>query len=115
VAHSLGTVVTYETLHAYPQLQVDHLVTLGSPLALPHVVFDRLQPTPDPRGARPENVAFWSNVADGGDVIAIPPHGVRDRFDGVDEDTETHIHAVDFHLAENYLRSEVVAGVLRRS
>jgi hypothetical protein len=78
------------------------------------VVFDRLLPAPAPRGARPANTGFWSNVADEGDVIAIPPRGVRDRFDGVDEDVETRIHAADFHLAENYLRSAAVAGVLRR-
>ena len=35
IAHSLGTVVAYEALHAHPDLDVDLLVTLGSPLALP--------------------------------------------------------------------------------
>jgi hypothetical protein len=31
IAHSLGTVVAYEALYAHPGLQVDLLVTLGSP------------------------------------------------------------------------------------
>ena len=35
MAHSLGTVVAYEALHAHPGLHVYLLVTLGSPLALP--------------------------------------------------------------------------------
>ncbi len=46
IAHSLGTVVAYETLHAHPDLEVDLLVTLGSPLALPDAIFPRLQPRP---------------------------------------------------------------------
>ena len=46
IAHSLGTVVAYEALHAHPDLEVDLLITLGSPLALPNAIFDRLQPPP---------------------------------------------------------------------
>ena len=115
IAHSLGSVVTYETLHAYPQLHVEHLITLGSPLALPHAVFDRLQPAPRPRGARPANTARWTNIADIGDVVAVPPRGVRDRFDGVDHDVETAIHVADFHLVQHYLRTTAVAEALRHS
>ncbi|MFE3269926.1 hypothetical protein [Streptomyces sp. NPDC059215] len=46
IAHSLGSVVTYEALHAHPELRVELLVTVGSPLALPHGIFQRLQPAP---------------------------------------------------------------------
>src|SRR6266536_4525637 len=46
LAHSLGSVVAYEALWAHPELPVDLLVTLGSPLGMPDVVFDRLEPTP---------------------------------------------------------------------
>ena len=46
IAHSLGTVVAYEALHAHPELEVELLLTLGSPLALPRAVFDRLLPRP---------------------------------------------------------------------
>lgn len=48
IAHSLGTAAAYEALHAHPELQVDLLVTLGSPLDLPGAVFGRLQPPPAP-------------------------------------------------------------------
>lgn len=72
IAHSLGSVVTYETLHAYPQLHVAHLITLGSPLALPHAVFDRLLPAPRPRGAGLANTGRWTNIADVGDLVAVP-------------------------------------------
>lgn len=57
IAHSLGTVVTYQALHAHPELGVELLLTLGSPLALPRAVFDRLLPPADGPtgrlGARP--------------------------------------------------------------
>jgi hypothetical protein len=115
LAHSLGSVVTYETLHAYPQLRVDHLITLGSPLALPHAVFQRLLPAPRPHGVRPPNTRRWTNIADVGDVVAVPPRGVRDRFDNVDHDVETAIHVVDFHLAEHYLKTAAVADALRHT
>lgn len=114
LAHSLGSVVTYETLHAYPQLKVDHLITLGSPLALPQAVFDRLLPAPRPQGVRPANTRRWTNIADIGDVVAVPPSGVRDRFDDVDHDVETAIHVIDFHLVAHYLQTAAVAEALRR-
>lgn len=44
IAHSLGSVVAYEALWDRPDLEVDLLVTLGSPLALPHAVLPRLWP-----------------------------------------------------------------------
>ena len=95
--------------------KVQHLITLGSPLALPHAVFDRLLPAPCPRGARPANTGRWTNIADVGDVVAVPPRGVRDRFDGVDQDVETAIHVADFHLAQRYLKTAAMAEALRHS
>jgi hypothetical protein len=113
IAHSLGSVATYETLHAYPNLHTDLLLTIGSPLAMPHGVFHRLQPTPQPRGHRPGNVRHWINIADIGDIIAIPPYGISDNFDGVDSDVQTEIHFADFHLAANYLKTDAVAEAVR--
>src|SRR5262249_35142203 len=59
IAHSLGTVVAYEALHTHPELNVDLLVTLGSPLALPGAVFPRLHPrlALEPGCARPTSGA----------------------------------------------------------
>ncbi|MEJ8669215.1 hypothetical protein WKI71_14370 [Streptomyces sp. MS1.AVA.1] len=51
VAHSLGSVIAYETLHGTGTPHVPLWVTIGSPLALPKVVFDRLDPAPWPAGA----------------------------------------------------------------
>jgi len=76
VGHSLGSVVVYEVLFAHPHQQVRALVTLGSPLGLRNVVFDRLTPAPaavpgsnQVMGAWPP-VRMWANVADTGDVVA---------------------------------------------
>ena len=76
VGHSLGSVVAYEVLFAHPHQQVRALVTLGSPLGLRNVVFDRLTPAPaavpgskQVMGAWPP-VGMWANVADTGDVVA---------------------------------------------
>ncbi|MFI6011346.1 hypothetical protein ACIBAG_21435 [Streptomyces sp. NPDC051243] len=72
VAHSLGTVVAYETLCARPDWPDLKLVTLGSPLAVPRLVFDRLLPKPaQGRGRWPAPVSRWSNIADRGDVVAL--------------------------------------------
>jgi hypothetical protein len=76
VGHSLGSVVAYEVLFAHPHPQVSALVTLGSPLGLRNVVFDRLRPAPAAvmgskrdMGAWPP-VRMWANVADTGDIVA---------------------------------------------
>ncbi|MGH8909608.1 MAG: hypothetical protein ACRD0K_24740 [Egibacteraceae bacterium] len=103
IAHSLGSVVAYEALWARPDPHVELLITLGSPLAMPDVVFDRLDPAPNGgRGARPPGVARWVNLADPGDLIAIPRPLTR-RFARVDADDERSIHAFAFHRVARYL------------
>jgi hypothetical protein len=112
IAHSLGTVVTYEALHAHPDLQLDLLITLGSPLALPHGVFHRLQPGPDGQiGRRPSNLAQWVNISDRGDPVAI----LRPfkRFFPVDLDLTESVGLFDFHSAAKYLRCASVADTLQ--
>lgn len=77
VAHSLGSVVAYEALCAHPQWPVRALVTLGSPLGIRNLIFDRLLPAPMSldggglMGAWPGRAQSWMNVADEGDVVAL--------------------------------------------
>lgn len=74
VGHSLGSVVAYEVLCALrPERPPLTLVTLGSPLGLAGLVFDRLQPAPqqDGTGIWPAPVKHWTNVADSGDMVAL--------------------------------------------
>jgi hypothetical protein len=72
IGHSLGSVVAYEFLcHDRPD-SVELLVTLGSPLGIKNVVFDKLTPAPAAgAGAWPGGVAAWVNVADPDDIVAL--------------------------------------------
>ncbi|MEV6273351.1 hypothetical protein AB0L64_39710 [Kribbella sp. NPDC051936] len=71
VGHSLGSVVAYEMLCARPGADIA-LVTLGSPLGIRHLVFDRLCPGPvDGHAPFPAGAGSWTNIADGGDVVAL--------------------------------------------
>lgn len=79
VGHSLGSVVAYEALCAHPEWPVRKLVTLGSPLGIPNLIFDRLQPTPlskadagsGPRGRWLGEGRAWANIADEADAVAL--------------------------------------------
>lgn len=72
IGHSLGSVVAYEYLALYRPPRVELLITLGSPLGIPNLVFDRLTPAPDGgSGSWPGRVRGWVNVADADDFIAL--------------------------------------------
>jgi hypothetical protein len=54
---------------------VELLVTLGCPLGIPRLIFDRLDPPPvHGRGAWPGPALRWVNVADANDVVALRKH-----------------------------------------
>ena len=65
IAHSLGTVVAYEALHT--TVHPLRLITLGSPLALRHVIYDRLHPNP---AHVPVCIDGWDNFVDLDDLVA---------------------------------------------
>jgi len=82
-------------------------VTLGSPLGIPKLVFDRLTPVPaDGCGAWPGTVTSWVNVADPDDIVALrkqlaglfpgasPGNPVDDRL----VDNGDQPHAIDRYL-----------------
>ncbi|MER5636717.1 hypothetical protein ABT095_07175 [Kitasatospora sp. NPDC002227] len=110
VAHSLGSVVAYETLHAFPELEVELLVTLGSPLGLP-ALFRQLEPGPlDGRGARPAGVGRWVNIADAGDLVALPPE-LGGLFP-VDSHGRTDIGFWDPHTLGGYLANGLTGAAI---
>jgi hypothetical protein len=111
IAHSLGSVIAYEALWARPALQIELLITLGSPLALPNVVFDKLDPAPGGKGHRPPGARRWINVADPGDFIAIP-RGLATYFDGIDADLVTPIGVFNTHKVIGYLACPTTAAAL---
>jgi PGAP1-like protein len=107
IGHSLGSVVAYEYLCHYQPASVQLLVTLGSPLGIPNLVFDRLTPAPiKGAGVWPETVGAWVNVADPDDIVALrkdlaplfpgrsPGTMIADRL--VDNGNEPH--AIDRYL-----------------
>lgn len=72
IGHSLGSVVTYEYLCRYRPPSVELLITLGSPLGIPNLVFDKLTPSPaDGKGAWPGTTISWVNIADPDDIVAL--------------------------------------------
>ncbi|MEU9608512.1 alpha/beta hydrolase [Streptomyces sp. NPDC048057] len=108
VGHSLGSVVAYEALCADPG-NVRALVTLGSPLGMPKLVFDRLDPAPvDGRGAWPKGVRSWTNLCDGHDVVASvkrigPLFDVPGGWRAVDDrvvDNGWKVHDLGRHLTD---------------
>lgn len=111
IAHSLGSVVAYESLWADASLEVETLLTLGSPLAMPDIVYQRLAHHAGTR-RRPPGVRRWINIADRGDVIAIPPGGISQRFEQLAADLSDSIHAFDFHRATNYLACSTTTAAL---
>ena len=110
VAHSLGSVVAYESLWAYQDRDVPLLVTLGSPLAMPRVVLERLQPCGET--ARPPRVRRWVNLADVADIVALPTSGLGTRFAGVERDIPIQSGMWEFQTAGAYLRSADVTRVI---
>jgi hypothetical protein len=115
IAHSLGSVVAYEALWARPDLHVDLLLTLGSPLGMPDVIFPRLDPTTAGTGwgQRPPGVGSWINISDTGDLIAIPSD-LTQKFRGIDHNQSgTRIHMFDFHKVVNYLNHPMTTQAIR--
>ncbi|MFF4661073.1 hypothetical protein [Streptomyces sp. NPDC001381] len=116
LAHSLGSVVAYEALHDLAGeggLDVRLLVTLGSPLALPHAVFHRLRPAPlDGLGTRPGPVRRWVDIADAGDFVAVPKGELARVFRGVEPLPDISIAPVWPHGVLDYLRHPRVTGAV---
>jgi hypothetical protein len=72
IGHSLGTVVAYEVLSQLTESKVELLLTLGSPLGISPVIFDRLSPPPSQgRGIWPIGASRWTNVSDLHDIVAL--------------------------------------------
>ena len=120
VGHSLGSVVAYEALCANPGWPVRMLVTLGSPLGIPELIFDRLDPAPrpaadagpGPRGHWPGEGRRWANVADEGDVVALVKD-LRPLF-GPDVDGWLVDNGATAHDVTPYLTAEETGQAIRQ-
>ena len=111
IGHSLGSVVAYEALAGGGFPQVRSLLTLGSPLGIHHLIFDRLEP-PAIRGVGRWPVALrtWVNVADRADVVALQKH-LDPMFDGPIDDRLIH-NGAQAHDARPYLTAEATGSAI---
>ncbi|MEO7404250.1 MAG: hypothetical protein ABIU95_11335 [Burkholderiales bacterium] len=95
IGHSLGSVVCYEVLCAHPEWKVKTLVTLGSPLGIANIVFDRLEPKPVAGVGMWPPVDLWFNIADNGDIVALEKRlatrfGAKVRDEPVNNESQAH-------------------------
>lgn len=72
IGHSMGSIVAYEYLCRYQPSGVKLLITMGSPLGIRNLIFDRLTPAPVAGvGIWPGELPTWVNVADPNDFVAM--------------------------------------------
>lgn len=112
IAHSLGSIVAWEALMRTTR-QVDTLITIGSPLAMPQVIAHKLQPAPQ-NGllARPA-LRRWINIAHVDDWIAHPPQ-LDEHVDGRVEDSVIE-HSESPHDVLQYLKSKTLAEAVAQA
>ncbi|WP_433591485.1 hypothetical protein [Nocardia sp. CA-145437] len=117
VAHSLGSVVAYETLCTAAQADRDipMLVTLGSPLGMGSLVLDRLRPAARNRTAVwPKPLRRWTNIADDTDIVAMvrelrPAFG--SRVNDLRVNNGTKMHGAIRYLTATETGSAITAGL----
>ncbi|MDX2683451.1 alpha/beta hydrolase [Streptomyces soliscabiei] len=110
VAHSLGTVVAFETLHEH-EAAIPLLVTLGSPIGMRAAVQPRMRPQPL---RTPAQVGGWLNFWDRDDFVTATPR--LERFVAPNAASVVPVsRRVDsdgawVHPAAKYLAQSAVAG-----
>ncbi|MFD9488453.1 antibiotic ABC transporter ATP-binding protein [Streptomyces sp. NPDC059991] len=117
VGHSLGSVVAYEVLcnealrATHPEWQVSTLITLGSPLGLRGLIFDRLIPAPhQDSGAWPPGIRSWTNIADAGDIVALVKE-LAPRFGSGVDDHEID-NGAEMHSMSRYLTAPITGKAI---
>jgi hypothetical protein len=116
IGHSLGSVVAYESLCAHKSWSVRVFVSLGSPLGIPHLIFNRLRPPPVAgKGAWPGQVRKWVNVADTADIVALSKE-LAPLFNGNVEDrivnNDANAHDVAPYLTAAETGRAIAAGLV---
>jgi hypothetical protein len=104
IGHSLGSVVAYEALCRKPENVVSFL-SLGSPLGIRNLIFDKLSPAPNAMkiGTWPGRVKHWTNIADRGDIVALEKKLAQ--FFGNEVHDVLVNNGSDAHHGERYLTS----------
>ena len=111
VGHSLGSIVTYCTLHEHPDWPVPLFFTLGSPLGIEVIK----QALPRPLG-NPTSAKVWLNAADERDPVALIPRLDRDQFPAEIENlSDVHNprdwpHGIAGYLSDGVIARRIVAA-----
>jgi hypothetical protein len=117
VGHSLGSVVAYEAACAHTDWNLA-LITLGSPLGIRNLVFDRLRPAPEnSHGRFPTGAATWTNITDAGDIVALvkqlaPLFG--DHVNDISVNNGSKAHDVSPYLTAVETGHAIAEGLARR-
>ncbi|MER6078822.1 hypothetical protein [Streptomyces sp. NPDC001833] len=109
IGHSLGSVAAFQAAHRVRE-GLPLLMTLGSPLGLRTLVYDRL---PEAKTI-PPRVGRWANFADRDDLVAAVPD-LRTLFAdpyGVLESDWTFDNGAEPHRAESYLGKKQTGAAL---
>jgi len=120
IAHSMGSIIAYDVLRAIgrvdPTLSINHFVTIGSPLGLPHVKYKIIQENSLVR--TPSIVKKWTNLADRRDPVAVDVY-LKDDY----EENDSGVRVVDdlvmndwggiHHKSYGYLRTPELTDIVR--
>ena len=124
IAHSMGSIMTYDVLRELgregPNYRIEHLVTIGSPLGLPHVVYKAHEEFG--RLRTPSIVDKWSNLADRRDPVAVDVHldndykangrGVKVHDDMVINGYKGNSGDRNYHKSYGYLRTPEISQLI---
>nr|WP_321398251.1 alpha/beta hydrolase [uncultured Desulfobacter sp.] len=120
LSHSMGTIIAYDVLRemgeTHPRLEIDHLVTIGSPLGLPHVKYKIQEERNYVR--TPSIVKKWSNFADKRDPVSFDVYLSGDyapNSDGIQvkDDLVANDWGGIHHKSYGYLRTPEVSKAIR--
>lgn len=122
LGHSLGSVVAYEALCSLSAERTAelHLVTMGSPLGIPNLIFERLEPTPleisRQNSGRSPGVLSWTNLSAPNDVVALIKQ-LEPLFDFniCDFSVDNGYVRDNPHAVGAYLNTETTAQAILRS
>ena len=118
ISHSMGSIIAYDVLRDIEReretVEIEHFVTIGSPLGLPHVKAKILE---ERDGVRTPTAVTetWTNYADRRDPVAIDTHlrddfgtnehGVEVEDDLIDNSYESPSRKSNYHKSYGYLRA----------
>ncbi len=117
IAHSMGTVISYDVLKRVPDsTSVDTIITLGSPLGLSEIQ-DQLSPEWSAADGFPAKVVDWVNVADRLDPVCGADPDIANDYRRADElaveDVKVRNSGAFRHPVNKYLRQPRVQQAVR--